>query len=559
MHKIDLLSNQVINDLNTKLNWQQQISNKQCFTIIETALSHAFSDLEAVDRKKLYRKLALSLHPDKLASSNEPFAVVLKKFNCIDSAQKILETLKEEVPLEPFADLQYSSTDRRYRLLLSIYIILRVEVLLEKLEKYPKPIAAFMEGLLNTSIDIIVKLILILPDITFVPGHLTLILFEKITNLLTNNQLEINITHFKMSHPTDDALLKKQVINKLKSDEYYEAIKFWQKNNHGATEDQIEQESVAMYQHIFSMKDDVYLNKKSPFTLENEMRNAILESTYYRFKLTIRAFQTRIASLLKGNISQTTIKRGGILLSAVILIPTVAIKIINKIVELLPLIITSVLLGTALMSVLLLLSVPAYVYEYLERKYHSFHRSEEEKVCSQSTAPKAHCSPLDIITLQISEKSARSQIQSDESFSFDAAASKEIIARIRLEGKISARTALQYDEDRARFQIQMDELDSAHNARMAWMHVETEIHERMSKITTLQSSEYSARRLIQSDESFKVNTMLTVQEEQIATLRGENPMASENVAQAWLRVIQQELQEEPSLETSGASTPRSPR
>lgn len=362
MIKIDHLTQQVIDELNSNLKTQQHPNER--LRIIDTALNKAFQDLDTGDNKQLYKRLALLFHPDKLKFSDKPFAIVLKKLGSINQLQQILETFKEGAVIDSSLKFWNFIED-------TIKSMLYIQL------DYPVFVAPFTMSLSIILMIIVAVFSAIAFFIIHLPGFLSFKLLEKMTNKLTQNQLERFILNFSKDHTFDYEILKQQVIYKLKSAEYSTTTHDWIENNKNATAQQLRSARGKIYREIFDINDEDYIkkidaenfDKKQPSLFGVEMRKAILSSNYNRTKFTIKAFKKRIVLLFENNDSTRNINGLFILFSSLIIIPATAItEFIEKFLKSFLIPFSLIVIAVAAFFTLFLLSGPGLISRYLKKK-----------------------------------------------------------------------------------------------------------------------------------------------------------------------------------------------
>ena len=384
MNDIKQLVAEVVVTLNNELTDATMSDASKRYAVIKDALNHAFKQVASVqigeteeekqrretERKQLYRQLGLTFHPDKLLSSEEPFAAKLNHYKCVSDAQQIIESYKERTFFESAITSSSYTMDSLTKILLSM---------MKRQDEYPVFIQSEVKLASGISLFLGVAGLFIENCIAILAILITRSALQGITNGLTKGKLNKILADFKDNYPLDYNLIKNQVITDLKSAEYTANCQIWVEEHPDATPDETEASKAEIYNKLFSLSEDDYLTSAQvtydangiPNHFTDKLSEAILNTNFNRAQFVCEAFLTNIMASIETSsdldFAIALIARGLLVTAAIIMVPLtfVADSVIKFVVEPLANIVIPGLLFTVVAAVLLTLNSPIYTLDII--------------------------------------------------------------------------------------------------------------------------------------------------------------------------------------------------
>lgn len=366
---IDEIVSVVKQQLNAKL--IGSLNNEQIISILNTTISAAFDKASKEDHKRLYKTLSLVLHPDRLNTNTEQFAIYLKSREMSNVPQQILTAINES-PNKNIIDAALESPT-----FLSEKLQIFVEAIWNKQDEYPKYLRYLTKTL--TVLLVITAFILFFPIMGV--RHifsLPLILVQGLANKVTSNGISNELANYKDNYPLEYGVIKIQYARRMKDDIYSNACVMIDLSNSDV--DGKRQEKQSSYSEIYDKSDEDFLGwfetqaQLTTPTFKNEtlINQLVIESGLNKVKLTALAFHAAItkpgASLLSKIFLTVT---AGILIPITALLQIIQKAIINPVFN----VILPILLVAIPVAVLAAIVAPLYVKDYLVSKLNNLRRA----------------------------------------------------------------------------------------------------------------------------------------------------------------------------------------
>lgn len=203
---VEQVVNETLDNLKEKLLASPPPSEHEAMKIISICLNVAFSEVVNDEKKKLYKRLTLQLHDDKLETANPDLYHYLQSINSLSILQGELNKWKEKSILEQTLADPIKGTKSLFEKLYKLTKPMR-----EEFKRYPQPLR-FLSSVLLWTMDIALILgtvIILIPLVlTLFINSLMILAQRKLMNIITYNTYEDELEKYKKSDDSQNEARK---------------------------------------------------------------------------------------------------------------------------------------------------------------------------------------------------------------------------------------------------------------------------------------------------------------------------------------------------------------
>ena len=379
---IDTIVTETMDDIKEKI--KNVTSEEEANEVIKACLNTAFTQVDESDRQKLFKKLSLQLHSDKLHKHRE-LHEKLTTFGAVDAPQKLLNEYKQPGFFHAFAEAFTEATEDfnnvaadpvqgTKNFLYSLFD--KLTKMLFEYKRYPAPInylVNIVSWMINIALVVGVIAAAIVIGIASIANAIVDSIKNNLANLITNDQYTSEIETFKNS-PVQFAKARKSYVNSVR------LISKFLKPEDAAEIDAMSDDQIidAIVQNEYitklmtrqmlgiptSEEDQAHLLLEAQENVNNKIKQKIQPHGWNKVVLMAKAFGHAIASPLSGGVFNKIalvlfVKPVQVLLIAPFIAATIAIELVRYV--------NTVLIITAITAAVLakvislaLLNLPLY-------------------------------------------------------------------------------------------------------------------------------------------------------------------------------------------------------